>query len=215
MTQVLTTTKGHDTPRPLMAAVTDTRRIPITVTGPDNRSVDTHWLLLPDGTGLVDLATTSGLHLMSRPRPMTAHTRGFGQAIAAALDHGVTRLILTLAGSCSTDCGAGILRELGVALLDRYDRPIRDGGVGLVDLGTIDLSRIGPCPIDGVLVITDETHPLLGKWGTARTLAAQHGVSPTRTTAPPTTSPGPERPAEPRTPYKSGSPTRRFTMRGK
>jgi glycerate kinase len=155
------------------------RRMPITVTGPDNRPVGTHWLLLPDGTGLVELASTSGISLLGRPRPMTAHTRGFGQAIIAALNHGVTRLILTIDGSCSTDGGTGVLRELGVAFLDAHDRPIRDGGIGLAELATIDLSGIRRQPTDGVIVLTDDTCPLLGPGGAAHALAPRTGATST------------------------------------
>lgn len=98
--------------------------MPIRVTGPDDRMLDTRWLLLPDGTGLVKLASTGGIGAgPRRHRPLTAHSRGFGQAVAAALDHGVDRLILTLGESCCTDGGVGALRELGAAFsTSRTDR---------------------------------------------------------------------------------------------
>lgn len=160
-------------------AISDALGMPITVTGPDNRPVGTHWLLLPDGTGLVDLASTSGISLLGRPRPMTAHTRGFGQAIIDALNHGVTRLILTIDDGCSTDGGTGVLRELGVGFLDEHDQPIRDGGIGLVELATIDLSGIRRQPTNGVIVLTDDTCPLLGPRGAAQALAPRTGATST------------------------------------
>ncbi|WP_241986517.1 glycerate kinase, partial [Cryobacterium fucosi] len=112
-------------------AVPGATRMPVTVPGPDDRPVDTHWLLLPDGTGVVELAATSGITLLDRLRPLDAHTLGFGQAIAAALDHGVTRLLLAIGGSGSTDGGSGMLRALGAVLLDSAGRPVPPGGRGL------------------------------------------------------------------------------------
>jgi len=88
-------------------------RIPVTVQGPDGRPVATSWLRLPDGSAVVELAMTSGITLLDPLRPLDAHTLGFGQAIAAALDAGASRLLLALGGSSSTDGGIGALAALG------------------------------------------------------------------------------------------------------
>ncbi|WP_231486991.1 glycerate kinase, partial [Candidatus Blastococcus massiliensis] len=100
---------GEGTLDAFAAAVPGARRVPVEVEGPDGRRVRSAWLLLPDGTGVVELAATSGLPLMRAPDPFWAHTRGFGQAIAAALDAGVPRLLLGIGGSASTDGGTGLL----------------------------------------------------------------------------------------------------------
>ena len=42
-------------------------------------------LAAPGGTGVVDIASTSGIELLDGLRPWDADTTGFGQAIAAAL----------------------------------------------------------------------------------------------------------------------------------
>lgn len=153
--------------------------MPITVTGPDDRSVDTHWLLLPDGTGVVELACTSGITLLDPLRPMTAHTRGFGQAIAAALDHGVDRLLLAIGGSSSTDGGVGALTELGARFLDQQGKPVRDGGIGLADLTSVDLAGLQPPPSDGAIVLSDVTNPLTGIKGAAAVFGPQKGATAT------------------------------------
>src|SRR5918995_1471343 len=67
-------------------AVPGPRRMPVTVRGPVSEPVATHWLLLPDGTGVVEFAATSGITLLEPLDPLGAHTAGFGEAIAAALD---------------------------------------------------------------------------------------------------------------------------------
>lgn len=170
-------TTGPDSLGPFAPVDDGRRRMPITVTGPSGQPVSTQWWLLPDGTGLVDLAATTGIHRLAEINPMIMHTRGFGQVIAAALDEGVPRLLLNLGGSCSIDGGTGMLRELGVVFLDKHNRPIRDGGIGLVDLATVDLSGIRSCPADGVVIVTAESTTLLGRGGPAVTLAPDLSAS--------------------------------------
>lgn len=167
---------GEGTLDTFAAAVPGAAVRPVTVTGPDNRPVASHWLLLPDGTGVVELAATSGITLLDRLRPLTAHSRGFGQAIAAALRHGVQRLVLGIGGSASTDGGAGMLAELGARFLDADGVPVPDGGAGLGRLESVDLSGLPPLPVGGVTVLTDVTSPLLGPGGAAAVYGPQKGA---------------------------------------
>jgi len=127
-------------------------RVPITVTGPDGSPVDTSWLRLPDGRAVVELAATSGLPLMPTLQPETATSRGFGEAIAAALSFGVTGLVLGIGGSASTDGGSSVLDVIG------------------------DL----PLPSGGAVVLTDVTSPLLGPTGAAAVFGPQKGITPDR-----------------------------------
>jgi glycerate kinase len=137
-------------------------RVPVTVTGPAGTPVDTHWLRLPDGRAVVELAATSGLPLLDAPMPDTATSRGFGEAIAAALDAGATGLVLGIGGSASTDGGRPVLEALG---LDS------DGA------GTDGLRALPPL---GVTVLTDVTSPLLGPTGAAAVFGPQKGITPDR-----------------------------------
>ncbi len=173
---------GEGTLDALAAAVAGAVRIPITVQGPDDRPVETSWLRLPgaDGAGdtaVVELAMTSGITLLDPLRPLDAHTLGFGQAIAAALDAGVARLLLAIGGSSSTDGGVGALTALGARFLDAYGRPIRRGNRGLGALATVDLSGLRPLPVGGVQVLSDVTSPLLGESGAAAVFGPQKGAS--------------------------------------
>jgi len=159
-------------------AVPGARRIPVRVTGPDDREVEAVVLLLPDGTGVVELASTSGITLLDRLRPLQAHTRGFGAAIGAVLDAGAVGLLLTIGGSASTDGGAGALRELGARFLDARGREVPDGAAGLLELEAVDLTGLRPVPPGGVRVVTDVTSPLLGPGGAAAVYGPQKGASP-------------------------------------
>ena len=53
------------------------------VSGPDGRPVDAAWLLLPDGTAVVEMARAAGLPLLERPDPLHATTRGLWYAFTA------------------------------------------------------------------------------------------------------------------------------------
>ncbi|MGB4778644.1 glycerate kinase, partial [Microbacterium sp.] len=109
---------GEGTLDAFETAVPGSRRMPVRVRGPRGRDLSASWLLLPDGTGVVELASTSGIELLTADSgalaPWDADTFGFGQAIAAALDHGVSRLVLGIGSSASTDGGVGMLTALGV-----------------------------------------------------------------------------------------------------
>jgi glycerate kinase len=154
------------------------RRSAGTVTGPDGRGVEGEWLDIPDGTAIVELATSSGFSLMAAPDPMGATTRGLGEVIAAALDAGARAITIGLGGSASTDGGAGALKVLGLGLTDPDGLDIPPGGRGLAQLAAVDRSLLRPAPLGGVRLLSDVTAPLLGPEGAATVFAPQKGASP-------------------------------------
>lgn len=88
------------------------------VTGPHGRPVDAAWQLGDDGVAVVESALASGLVLAGGAQgndPMAATTRGTGELIAAALDAGARRVVVSLGGSATTDGGLG-----AVDVLARY-----------------------------------------------------------------------------------------------
>jgi len=178
---------GEGTVDAFATAVPGARRMPVTVSGPEGTAVSASWVLLPPaadapaGTGVVELASTSGIELLGTPPrllPFDAHTRGFGEAIEAALEHGVSRLVLGIGSSSSTDGGAGMLTALGARFADADGAPIRDGARGLADVATADLSGLATLPPGGVTVLSDVTNPLLGARGAAAVFGPQKGAAP-------------------------------------
>ncbi|GLI26250.1 glycerate kinase [Agromyces rhizosphaerae] len=171
---------GEGTIDALAAADPDAERMPVRVTGPDGRPVDTSWLRLTgaDGErlGVVELASASGITLLDPLQPLDAHTIGFGEAIAAALDAGVDRLLLAIGGSSSTDGGLGALTALGARATDASGRPVRPGNRGLGDLHRVDLTGLRPLPPGGAVVLSDVTNPLLGADGAAAVFGPQKGA---------------------------------------
>jgi glycerate kinase len=174
---------GEGTLDAFAAAVDGAVRMPVRATGPDGTPTDAAWLRLPPtaeaphGTAVVELASTSGIELLGERRlGEDAHTLGFGQAIVAALDAGVSRLVLGIGSSASTDGGAGMLTALGARFLDASGAPIPPGARGLGAVEVADLTALRPLPAGGVIVLSDVTHPLLGAHGAAAVFGPQKGL---------------------------------------
>ncbi|GIT80871.1 hypothetical protein LLS1_25400 [Leifsonia sp. LS1] len=168
---------GEGTSDAFAAAVPGSVRHPVRVLGPSGDLVDASWLELPDGSAVVELAETSGLGLLHAPAPFDAHTIGFGQAIAAAVDAGTTSLLLAIGGSASTDGGAGVLTALGARLLDGAGTDIAPGNRGLAALVRADLTGMRPLPPGGARILSDVSNPLLGPRGAAAVFGPQKGAN--------------------------------------
>ncbi|WP_194420589.1 glycerate kinase [Microbacterium abyssi] len=172
---------GEGTVAAFAAAVPGAELIPVTVDGPAGRPVAAQWLLLPPsdtdagGTAVIDLASTSGIELMDELRPWDADSTGFGQAIAAALDQGASRLVLGIGSSASTDGGLGMLTVLGARFFDAAGKPVVRGARGLTEVAEVDLSALRPAP--ETLVLTDVTNPLVGPRGAAAVFGPQKGLT--------------------------------------
>ncbi|HEX6538117.1 MAG TPA: glycerate kinase [Candidatus Dormibacteraeota bacterium] len=134
-----------------------------------------------DATAVVEMAEASGLRLLRPDRldPLHATSRGTGGMIRVALGQRVTRIIVAVGGSASSDGGAGALQALGVRLLDAEGRDIGPGGAALRALESIDMSGLDP-RLQGVRmeVAVDVRTPLLGEEGAARVFGPQKGASP-------------------------------------
>jgi glycerate 2-kinase len=84
------------------------------VADPLGRPVSARWLLLPDGTGVVEAAAAVGLPLLAPGEldPLRASSRGFGELVAAGLQGGARSLLLCLGGVATVDGGAGMREAL-------------------------------------------------------------------------------------------------------
>lgn len=176
---------GEGTLDAFLAATPGAVAVPVGVAGPTGEAVAARWLRLPPtagapaGTGVVELASTSGIELLrGRLAGLDAHTLGFGEAVRAVLAAGVSRLVLGIGSSASTDGGAGLLSALGARLLDADGRPVAPGARGLERLAAVDLTGLVPPPAGGVVVVTDVTNPLIGPAGAAAVFGPQKGLDP-------------------------------------
>jgi glycerate kinase len=150
----------------------------LSVVGADGRRNRAHWLLLDDGSAIVELANACGITLMDQLNPLGAHTYGLGQVLNEVRRHSdVERIYIALGGSASTDGGSGALRALGFRFLDQMGAEIPLGGAGLNQLAEIDSSNFLHPPKGGVTCMVDVSNPLLGAMGAAAVFAPQKGAT--------------------------------------
>ena len=132
-------------------------------------------------TGIIEMATASGLELLteSEKNPLITSTFGTGQLIKEALDRGCSKIIIGLGGSATNDGGIGMIKALGGKFLNIEGEEIGDGGGALDKLYSIDLSnfdqRIGECEI---IAACDVSNPLTGIKGASLVYGAQKGGNP-------------------------------------
>ena len=151
------------------------------VEDPLGRMIDAHWLLLDDGTAVIESAAAAGLVLLREEErdPKAATTYGVGQLILAALDAGCERIIVGLGGSATNDGGAGMAAALGARFLDAKGETLPPGGAALAQLERIDVSgldrRVNRAR---VIAASDVTNPLCGPEGASIVYGPQKGASP-------------------------------------
>ena len=121
------------------------------VSGPLGNPVAARWLLLDDGTAVIDAAAAIGLPLLTEDErdPIRASTRGLGELLLATLAAQPTSMLVGVGGTATVDGGAGMRGVLGGWL---HDIPIR--------------------------VACDVRNPLLGERGAARVFGPQKGARP-------------------------------------
>ena len=120
------------------------------VSDPFGRRVEGTWLMLPDGTAVVECAQAAGLtRLAANERdPLRASTRGVGELVIAALVRHPDALLVCVGGTATVDGGAGMRSVVGDAL-----------------------------EAVAVRVACDVRNPLLGERGAARVFGPQKGAS--------------------------------------
>lgn len=79
------------------------------------RPVSARYALLPDGTAVMDVASTVGLTMLRAEErdPWAASSRGVGEMIAAIVSRDApTHIVVGLGGSATNDCGRGMMEVL-------------------------------------------------------------------------------------------------------
>ena len=120
------------------------------VADPLGRTIAADWLLLDDGTAVVDAAAAIGLPLVREDErdPLRASSRGLGELLLAILASQPTSMIVGIGGTATVDGGVGMRGVVGSWL---HDVPLR--------------------------VACDVRNPLLGERGAARVFGPQKGAS--------------------------------------
>jgi len=133
-----------------------------------------------NGVAYIEMAEASGLVLLmdNERNCMNTSSYGTGELVLNAIDRGAKEIILGIGGSATNDGGMGMAKALGFRFLDKNDRELEPIGSNLIQLNSIDGSKVN-FSIKGVSVkiACDVTNPLYGKEGAAYVYAAQKGAS--------------------------------------
>ncbi len=158
--------------------------VPVSVHGPTGEPVGAAvavGTVAGERTVVVELAGTCGLALLPGgvPAPLTASSRGLGEAMAAALDLGPDVLVVGAGGSASTDGGAGMLAALGARVVDARGAPLPDGGAALARVAARESGALDPrLQLVRLVLAADVDSPLTGSRGAARVFGPQKGAAP-------------------------------------
>lgn len=151
-----------------------------TVQGPYGRALVADRAVLPDGTGLVELAQAAGLTLVGEDRrAQDTSTFGVGQQIRAAAAEGARRIIVGIGGSATNDGGCGAAAACGVRFLDDRANEFVPVGRTLTDIAVVDVSGLDPAVAAAeIVVMCDVDNPLTGPHGAAAVFGPQKGADP-------------------------------------
>ncbi|MCA2209685.1 MULTISPECIES: glycerate kinase [Nocardia] len=148
-------------------------------TGEPSRAV----YAIRDETAVVELAAAVGLVKLpgGRLAPLRADTFGLGVVVAHALDAGASEIVLGLGGSASTDGGSGLLRALGLRLLDENNDELDGTAMDVVTLlsrvAAVDRAGLHPAVARARFTLAcDVDNPLLGPAGAVAVYSPQKGA---------------------------------------
>ncbi|QIV87902.1 glycerate kinase [Glutamicibacter mishrai] len=169
-----------------LASATGGHLVPIRVTGPVGKQVDSHYAMLggeASGTAVVEMAAAAGLRLVPRDQrdPGATTSYGVGEMIRAAIDSGATKILVGCGDSGTSDGGMGALQALGARILDAQGREVPAGGNHLGRIDRLDLEGLHPAVAEGKIQITmalNQHNVLTGARGVARVFGPQKGATP-------------------------------------
>lgn len=151
--------------------------------GPKHKIVTAQYgFVKKEQLAIIEMSKASGITLLKKNElnPLYTSTYGVGELIIDALNKGVKKFIVGIGGSATNDGGVGMLTKLGYEFLDKNNKPIKLGAIGLKDLAKIKTNkvdkRLKKCSF---LVASDVNNPLCGKLGCSAIFGPQKGATST------------------------------------
>ena len=144
------------------------------------RLIEASYVLLPNQTAIIEMASCAGLHLLTQSErdPGITTTYGVGEMLLDAIDKGAKHIILGIGGSATNDAGTGMLKALGYRFLDAQHHELVQGGKALASLAFIDSRGVSDKIADiSITVACDVTNPLCGQLGASHVYASQKGAT--------------------------------------
>ena len=165
-----------------LVAARNGRKVELDVSGPFiQQKVQSYFGLIEnDQTAVIEMALANGIHLIesSQRNPLLTSSLGTGEIIKAALELGVSKIIIGLGGSVTNDAGAGMAQALGAKFLDENGQAVQVGGGQLAQIQSIDLSQLDPrLKSTEIVIASDVNNPLCGENGASHVFAPQKGAT--------------------------------------
>ena len=146
---------------------------------PLGRRVLCEYLILGDGTAVIEMASAAGLTRLtpSERDPMRTTTYGVGEMILDAIGKGCRRFLIGIGGSATNDCGIGMLTALGFSFTDDKGAKVGYGAEGVRDVRVIGTDGVDPAISECTFSIAcDVSNPLCGPQGCSAVYAPQKGA---------------------------------------
>ena len=150
------------------------------VKDPLGRSVTAKYGVIPDGSAIIEMASSSGITLVppEKRNPLYTTTYGVGELIRhAILTSGCRKFTVGIGGSATNDGGIGMLSALGFKFLDESGESVGLFGKDLEKIARIDTSSAIPelseCEFS---VACDVKNPLCGENGCSAIYGPQKGA---------------------------------------
>lgn len=155
-------------------------RITAMVSGPHLEKMESYFGYLPESsTAVIEMASCAGLPLVENQKdPLGTTTYGVGELLLEAASHGVTKIILGLGGSCTTDGGCGAAAACGIKFYNEAGNSFIPTGETLSQIEHIDTSSLDPAikTVD-IVAMCDIENPMYGPEGAAYIFAPQKGAT--------------------------------------
>jgi len=131
-----------------------------------------------DTTAFIEIASASGLVLLSESErnAATTSTYGTGLLIKDAIEKGKREIVLFLGGSATNDAGIGIAQALGFRFFDQNNEVLDPTGENLIRIQKIQKSTIDILNDIEFTLLVDVKNPLYGPNGAAYVYAQQKGA---------------------------------------
>ncbi|AIR11387.1 glycerate kinase [Ligilactobacillus salivarius] len=132
-------------------------------------------------TAVIEMAQASGLMLVDPKvrNPLVTTTYGTGELIKAALNKGVSTIIIGIGGSATVDGGIGMAQALGVKFTDKYGNNIEPTGSNLAKIDKISMENLDKrVKKVNFIIASDVENILTGKKGAAAVFGPQKGATP-------------------------------------
>lgn len=148
--------------------------VKVKVHGPLFEEVEAEYGTDNDSTAFIEMASASGLQLLSidRRNPLETTTFGTGELIKHALKSGCNKIVLGIGGSATNDAGIGMAHALGYNFYNYENVLLEPVGKNLV---RIDYIENGIENIH-VTALCDVTNPLHGPNGASYVYGPQKGA---------------------------------------